>query len=117
LIIAELTIVTLGYWLFCLLALERNGRLLDLNPLRVAQVKEWLGARAFMAAGLFATGVLIHGPWTVLAVREMHSNFSTGWLVLAGCCFSGMCWAAFLFRLMGVWCHLALGRGNWIGKD
>jgi hypothetical protein len=80
-------------------------------------VQEWLGGSAFMAAGLFAVLVLTHGLWAVVAVQQMHTSFSTGWLSLAGCCFSGMFWATFLFRLMGVWCHLATGRDNWAGKD
>jgi hypothetical protein len=116
LIITELAIVTLGYWLFCLLALERRGRLLDLNPLRVARVKDWLGGDAFLAAALFAVLVLIHSAWAVFAVQQMHTSFSTGWLILAGCCFSAMFWAAFLFRLTGVWCHLSRRRENWADK-
>jgi hypothetical protein len=107
LILSELSIVAVGYWVLCLLALARRGRLLDLSPVHVSEAVQWLGRRTFVGAGIASVLVIVHGVWGLTAIRTLHQDFANGWLLLAACCFSGLFWLTFFFRLLGVWCHLA----------
>jgi hypothetical protein len=108
-ILAELGVVAVGYWLLALLAVKERGRLLDANPMQVADLLEKLGPRAFVAALLASAILLGHGYAAASAVPEVHRQFA-GVFQLAACSISGLFWATFLFRLLGVWCHLTAAR-------
>jgi hypothetical protein len=103
-ILGELGVLAVGYWLLAILAVSRSDRVSDLNPLRVLRLAERLGYRAWVAA--FAASLL--GIGTVLLVLAalplVHANGVAGVLLVfvwGGTLFV----ATFLFRLLGVWCH------------
>jgi hypothetical protein len=110
LILGELGLFTVGYYLLVLLAVSEGGRLRDANPLHVIDLAHRLGWRAAVAAlagFLLATG---HGLLGVYAAGQLHENALIGLPLLAACWVSGLYWAALLFRLLGVWCHRTRGR-------
>jgi hypothetical protein len=109
-ILGELGVVAVGYWLLALLAVHRHGRLRDANPLRVAELLERLGPRSLIAALIASAIFLGHGFAAVSAFSEIHRNAAGAVLVLSACSFSSLFSATFLFRLLGVWCHLAIAR-------
>jgi hypothetical protein len=109
-ILTELSIVAVGYWLLGLLAVKSQGRLGDANPARIAELFEWLGPRALLAALLASAILLSHGYMVAAALEEFHRNLASSVLQLAACFMSELFWATFLFRLLGVWCHLAPAR-------
>jgi hypothetical protein len=110
LIFTELGVVAVSYWLLCVLAVSRRDRLLDANPARVLELFDWLGQPVLVGAALASVLVLSHAYSAVAAVRELHRNPGAGALLLAVCSFSGLFWGTCIFRLLGVWCHLARGR-------
>jgi hypothetical protein len=107
LILAELGIGTVGYWLLALLAVSRGSGLQDANPVRVAELAHRLGYRAVVAVLGAAVLVLSHGTALLVALQELHREPGLGWLWLAGCWSGSLFGAVFLFRLLGVWCHRA----------
>jgi hypothetical protein len=99
--------VTVGYWLFALLAVSLRGRLRDANPVGVAGLALRLGYRSLVATFL-ATGLVIaHGLPALAALGEVQRGGGPGWLLLACCWAGGLFGATFLLRLLGVWCHAA----------
>jgi hypothetical protein len=76
-----------------------------MNPLRVAELAERLGWRALVAAILAPLLALPHVLLAVRASAELHDRIGIGLLQTALCCLSGLYWATFLFRLLGVWCY------------
>jgi hypothetical protein len=111
LILAELGVVAVGYWLFCLVSVVRADRLLDANPERVGAVLAMLGFRALVVAAAGSAIVLGHGLLALMGAHDLHRDPDRGWLLLAFACISGLFWATFLFRVLGVWCHLREKRG------
>jgi hypothetical protein len=106
LIMVELAIVTSGYWLLCVVAVGQNDRLQDATPRRAAEALGLLGWRALSAA-LIATAILMgHGICLILGVLRVRHSEAVGLGMIAGACLSGTFWSVFLFRLLGVWCHL-----------
>jgi hypothetical protein len=105
LILAELGVLTVGYGLAVLASVGEHGRLRDLNPPHVIDVVHRLGWRA--AAATLVTSALVagHGLLAGFAAGELHRVPWAGALLLAACWLSGMFWATFLFRLLGVWCY------------
>lgn len=110
LILGELGVVTVGYWLLCLLSVVRSDRLVDANPERVGELLTMLGSRALVATLAGSAIVLSHGLLAIVGAQQLHHDPDNGWLLLALACFSGMFSATFLFRLLGVWCHLGEAR-------
>jgi hypothetical protein len=104
LILGELAIFTVGYGLFVLAAVAERGRLRDANPIRVIDLAHRLGYRAAVVVVLGTALVVAHGFLLALAAQELHRT-GLGLLLLAACDLSGLFWAAFLFRLLGMWCH------------
>jgi len=105
LILAELGVVAIGYWLLVLLAVSQRGRLMDASPLRVAALVQRVGHR-LVAGALVASAVLLAHAWLALvAAAGLHRDMAAGWLLLFACWLSGMISAAFLFRMLGGWCH------------
>ena len=105
LILAELGILAVGYMLLVLAAFSERGRWRDINPIHVIDLAHRLHYRAALAT-LFGSALSVgHGALAVFAAVEMHRIAIVGVLLLAGCTLSGMFWAAFLFRLLGLWCY------------
>jgi hypothetical protein len=105
-ILGELGVFAIGYWLLAILAVSRSDRVSDLNPVRVFRLAERLGYRAWVAA--FAASVLGVGAVLLIlaALPLLHANAMAGVLLVfiwGGTLF----FAAFLFRLLGVWCYRA----------
>ncbi|MHB1423514.1 MAG: hypothetical protein ACYC3I_10040 [Gemmataceae bacterium] len=104
-ILAELGVAAAAYWLLAIVSASERNRLLDANPLRVALLVHRLKLRAIVPV-LIAPALLVsHALLALLALATLHENIVAGWLLLAGCWISGLTWAAFLFRLLGVWCY------------
>jgi hypothetical protein len=104
LIIAELLLVAIGYWLLEMAAVLERGRLFDANPTRVFEVGQRLGYRAVLLA--FAAGILgmTYGWLVLIALEQLHTNPSGGWLLLAFCWMSGLFLTTLLFCLLGACC-------------
>ncbi len=103
-ILGELGVFAIGYWLLAILAVSRSDRVSDLNPVRVFLLAERLGYRAWVAA--FGASVLGLGAVLLIlrALPLLHLNAAAGVLLVfiwGGTLFL----ATFLFRLLGVWCH------------
>jgi hypothetical protein len=109
-ILAELGVLAVGYWLLLLLAVSRRDRLLDANPVRVEELVNRLGPRLVLVIFAASLVALAHGYWLLVAVQDLHRNLSPAQLFL-GCWLSALFLATFLFRLLGVWCHRAGGEG------
>jgi hypothetical protein len=112
LILAELGIVALAYWLFALLAATRSGRFYDANPWRIAELIHRLGYRSAVAIVVACLLAYQHGCWMLGAIEVVHRTAFVGWLLLMLCWLSALAWAAFLLRLVGLWCFGRVGLGR-----
>jgi hypothetical protein len=109
LILAELGVLTVGYGLLVLAAVGKQGRLRDANPLHVIDLAHRLGLRAAAAALVGLVIAAAHGVLAVVAAVELHRNPAAGLPLMVACWLSGMFWASFLFRLLGMWCYRSRG--------
>jgi len=107
LILAYLCIVGISYGLFATLAVNQSGRLLDANPVRIAELAYKLGFRSIAVVVLTATLMLGHCLLALAALQDLHHDAPAGWTLLFLCWLNGMFWVAFLLRLLGVWCQRA----------
>jgi hypothetical protein len=105
LILAELIIVALSYWILVLLTVNARDGLINVHPLRVAEQASRMGWRSIGVAVAGGFLALLHGLIAFAAIGDLQKELSGGWFLLILCCVSGMFWATFLFRLLGVWCH------------
>jgi hypothetical protein len=105
LIMTELGIVTLGYWMYALLSVSDQGRLRDLNPIAVADMAHRLGWQGLAVVLAAAFLLLVHGWILIVGVAGVHTSALSGWSLLAAGWFSGIFWSTFFCRLLGVWCH------------
>lgn len=106
-ILAELGIFAVAYWFLAIVSANERNRLRDANPLRVAQLVHRLNYRAFVPVLVAPALVIPHVLLGLLALTLLHQELFSGWLLLAACWCSILFWAAFLFRLLGVWCYHA----------
>jgi hypothetical protein len=107
LILIELGVAAVGYWLFAVLAVTRTDRLRDANPWRVAELVRGLGYRSAVAVAIASALAWING-WLMLgAVEAHHEEGFSGWLLLVFAWVGGLASAAFLLRLVGLWCFRA----------
>jgi hypothetical protein len=103
LILAELAVAAGACWIYVLLSVTERG-LRGFNPLAVADLAHRLGWGG-LAAVLAAAALLpAHGAVLLLAAAEVHAASAWGWLLLAGGWLSGVFWATFFCRLLGVRC-------------
>lgn len=107
LILVELNVLAWAYGLFALVAVCQSDRLLDVNPLRVADVVHRLGYDVRLLILLSSVLALAHGLLAAIALWELNRRPQIGWTLLAGSCLSGLFLGPFLLRLLGVWCHRA----------
>jgi hypothetical protein len=105
LILIELSVVAVAYWVFALLAVSDRGRLSDLKPTAVADLANRLGRRALGVVLLAALVLLVHGLVLIGGLAEVQLGSAKGWLMLGGGWLSGIFWSTFFCRLLGVWCH------------
>jgi hypothetical protein len=105
LILWELGALAAGYGMLAVVAVTRGGRLRYANPLRVAELLDHLGWRAFVVAFL-ASALMLAGALVGLrALDEIQRQAGTGWLLLAACWTVALAGSTFLFRLLGFWCY------------
>ncbi len=102
-IVAELNLVAIGGWFLLLLAVHQQGRLRDLNPVRVVELIHRLGHRLVALAVLTAAVAVAHAWLASVGLEKLHQDEALGWLWLFLSWASGMFFAAFLFRWVGVW--------------
>lgn len=109
LILAELAVVALTWLILALLSVNYYERLRDANPLAVADLVEHLGLRVVAVA--LATAVVALGHLLLLAsaVKRVHQDLGYGTALLLLGWTSGLFWATFFFRLLGLWCYRARG--------
>jgi hypothetical protein len=105
LIVTELGIVAVGYWIFALVAVTDQGRLRDLSPVAVADMAHRLGRHALALVAFAALLFLAHGLAMIAGVAEVHNGTLKGWLLLTVGWVSGLFWSTFFCRLLGIWCH------------
>jgi hypothetical protein len=104
-ILTELGVVAIGYWLFSLLSVTDRGRLRDVNPVAVADLAHrlgWPGLFVMMIASLF---LLAHGLVLLAGIVQVHVSGFLGLLILSSAWTSAVFWSTFFCRLLGVWCH------------
>jgi hypothetical protein len=106
-ILAELAIFSVAYWFLAIVSVNEGGSLRDANPIRVAQLVHRLKHRALVPILIVPAIAIPHILLGLFALNTLHEHIFSGWLLLAGCWCSGLFWAAFLFRLLGVWCYRA----------
>jgi hypothetical protein len=104
-ILAELGVLTGASWFLAIVSANERNRLRDANPLRVAQLVARLKFRALVPLVIAPALAIAHVRLGVFALMTLHEQILFGWLLLTVCCGSGLFWAAFLFRLLGVWCY------------
>lgn len=105
-IVAELGVVTVGYWLFVLASVGMSGGLTGVHPFQVIDLVHRLGYRSAVVAVLAAAFAGAHAWLGLTALDGVHRGAS-GWVWLFAAWFSALFWAVFIFRLLGVWCHRA----------
>jgi hypothetical protein len=104
-ILMELGIFTVAYWFLAIISANEQNRLRDANPLRVALLIHRLNYRAVVPVFLAPALMIPHVLLGLFALTLVHQELFSGWLLLAACWCSMLFWAAFLFRLLGVWCY------------
>lgn len=105
LILAELSFLLVGYWLFALLALCRRDSYWALNPLCVVREFHDFGYRGWAALTGVAVVLPAIGFAAGTALGDVHAGSAAGWLSLAACWTAALFAATFLFRLLGVWAY------------
>jgi hypothetical protein len=102
LIMAELGIVTVTYWILAFVSVGQTGRLRDVNPLRVADVAHELGVIAILVVFAGACLAIAHTYWACTAIIKLEHDAGVGLLSLTACWLSAMYWATFLMRYVGL---------------
>jgi hypothetical protein len=113
LILTELVVVAMSYWLLVLLTVNAKDGLANVNPMRVMELIGRLGWASIGVAMGTALVAILHLLAAIAALTDLQRTEGSGWLALILCCWSGMFWATFLFRWLGVWhrrVDLASGR-------
>jgi hypothetical protein len=105
LILVELNILAVSAWFLLLLAANQHARLRDANPLRVLELIQRLGHRLVAWAVFAAVVVLAHGWLASVALEKLHRDVATGGSLLFLAWISGLLFAGFLFRWVGVWIY------------
>lgn len=105
LIAGELIIVGMGYWLLALVAVHQADRLRDANPQRVAELVRRIGWRILVAAVAASLAVFGHVLAVFAAIEELHRNLAWALVLIDLIWLSGLIWATFFFRLLGLWCY------------
>jgi hypothetical protein len=104
-ILAEMGILAVAYWLLAIVSSSETNRFRDANPVRVMQLVDRLGYRAVVPVLVAPALLCTHGLLALFALTELHRHSLVGWVLLACCWGSSLFWGTFLFRLLGVWCY------------
>lgn len=105
LIMAELVIVAFSYWILVLLTVNAKDGFRFSNPMWVTELVGRLGWRSIGVVVGAAVAALVHIWAAIAALTDLQRDHSGGWMALILCSWSGMFWATFLFRWLGIWCR------------
>jgi hypothetical protein len=101
-ILGELGVLAVGYFLLLRVALSEGG-ILSFTPFGVGSMLRRLGPRALVASAA-ATALLVgHGQFLVAGLANLHREPPAGFFLLVVVCTSGTFAALFFFRLFGIW--------------
>ena len=109
LVLVEISVVAVAYFILALAAVADRGRWRDLNPIAVADLTHRLRWRA-LAVVAAALGALALGRLMLAGVADVHRGEFRGWLMLTGGWFLGVFAGTFFARLLGVWCCVTRPR-------
>jgi hypothetical protein len=104
-ILTELGVIAISWWLFALLSVSDRGWLRDINPLAVIDLAHRLGWRGLLVVAGAALVLLGHGWVLLLGVAKVHTELFLGLMVQTGVWMSAVFWSTFFCRWLGVWCH------------
>jgi hypothetical protein len=105
LMLTELGVIGLGWWIFVLLSWADRGRLRDLNPFAVIDLIHRLGWRRMLAVLAFALLLLANARFLIAGVAGMHESWFFGWLIVSIGWGFGMYCSTFFCRVLGLWCR------------
>jgi hypothetical protein len=111
LILAEVGVVAIAYFVLALASVADRGRWRDLSPPAVADLAHRLRWRA-LAVVAGAAGLLVIGLVVIAGITEVHRGTLLGWLMLTAGWFLGVFVGTFLARLLGVWCYKTRPAGR-----
>jgi hypothetical protein len=105
LILMELAIATVAYWLLVVVAVYEGDRLRNASPPNVVELVGRLGWR--VPAVVVATAALLvaDGLLGLSALEEIPESPLKGWLLLGGSWVGGLAGVMLLFHLLGRWCR------------
>jgi hypothetical protein len=103
LIVAELNTLAIAVWFLLLLSLNYHERLRAVNPVRVLGLIQRLGHRLVALALFMAVMLLAFAGSAWVGLEKLHHGVAQGWLWLFLSWMSGMFFASFVFRWVGVW--------------
>jgi hypothetical protein len=81
LIVWELGLVAIGYWVLALLSVQQSRRWRDANPVAIVKLVKRLGYRPVVAAALVSITVVGYGLLMFDALEELHRSLG-GWLLM-----------------------------------
>jgi hypothetical protein len=110
-IVTELGVIAVAYWLLMVVCTNENNSLFAANPVSVSRLIQRLRLRAVVPILVVPALVFAHAVTGFFAAEKLHDSLILGWLMLAACWWSGLFCALFVFRLLGVWCYRAPTAG------
>src|SRR5262249_14016275 len=105
LIIGELILAAAAHFLLTLLAVSRHDRIRDANPLSVMALLYQLDFRQIGIVMLASLVGVVHLPFLWDALQMLHARPTVGCLQLVGCWISGLFFATFFLRWLGLSCY------------
>jgi hypothetical protein len=101
----ELGIVAVGYWILAILSVAESGRISGANPLKVADLAYELGLGGLLFILTGGTVAVAHFWWIYSAVMDFHHHPANAALQQAGCWLTGLLFATFFMRYLGLYYH------------
>lgn len=105
LILAELTVPAVGFWMLGLLVLTKRPDLPGLSPVQVIKVARRIGYRSLLLALAVTAGGFAHVWLGAGAITLLFTSWMAGLFLLWICWFSAWQSAAFALRTLGFWDH------------
>ena len=101
LILWELGIISVIWWVLALLAIQKSRQLSDVNPVAMVNLIRQIGYRLPVAALLIAVGVAAQAAATLVGVAQLHSG-PGGWVLLTTVWTASFFWLVFVLRWLGI---------------